>query len=78
MGAWVLINDRWYNIFLDGNNFRRSHSVDKKDFVGDAQGGLAIIIGRVRLAYTHVFRTKEFDSQDDTDQFGAFSISAIF
>lgn len=67
-----------HNIFLDGNTFRSSHSVDKKNFVGDVQGGVAVIIGRVRLAYTHVFRTKEFDGQDDTDQFGAFSISAIF
>jgi len=66
------------NIFLDGNNFRRSHSVDKKDFVGDVQGGLALIIGRVRLAYTHILRTKEFDGQDHADQFGAFSISALF
>lgn len=66
------------NIFLDGNNFRRSHSVDKKDFVGDIQGGVAVIIGRTRLAYTHVLRTKEFDGQDHSDQFGSFSISAIF
>jgi hypothetical protein len=66
------------NIFLDGNNFRDSHSVNKKDFVGDVQGGVALIIGRVRLAYTHVLRTKEFDGQDHSDQFGAFSISAIF
>ena len=67
-----------HNIFLDGNTFRDSHSVDKKPLVGDVQGGIAFILGNVRLAYTHVFRTKEFDSQDDTDQFGAFSISVIF
>jgi len=66
------------NIFLDGNNFRRSHSVNKKDFVGDLQGGVAVIIGTVRLAYTHVLRTKEFDGQDHSDQFGAFSISMMF
>ena len=66
------------NIFLDGNNFRSSHSVDKKDFVGDVQAGVAVIIDRVRLAYTHVLRTKEFDGQDHSNQFGAFSISMIF
>ncbi|MBT5459600.1 MAG: lipid A deacylase LpxR family protein [Rhodospirillaceae bacterium] len=67
-----------HSIFLDGNTFRDSHSVDKKPLVGDVQGGIAFIVGPVRLAYTHVFRTKEFGSQDDTDQWGAFSISARF
>jgi hypothetical protein len=66
------------NIFLDGNTFQSSHSVRKKPFVGDVQGGIAFILGPVRLAYTHVFRTKEFDSQDHTDQYGAFSMSVRF
>lgn len=67
-----------HNIFLDGNTYRRSHSVSKKPFVGDVQAGVAVIIGRVRVAYTHVLRTKEFDGQDHSDQFGAFSVSMIF
>jgi lipid A 3-O-deacylase len=58
------------NIFLDGNTFRNSHSVDKKPFVGDIQGGIAVVMGRARLAYTHILRTKEFNTQDDTDQSG--------
>lgn len=66
------------NIFLDGNTFRDSHSVDKKPFVGDVQGGVAVVMGRARLAYTHIFRTKEFKTQDDTDQFGSISLSFIF
>ena len=66
------------NIFLDGNTFRDSHSVDKKPFVGDIQGGIAVVMGRARLAYTHIFRTKEFDTQDDADQFGSISLSLIF
>ena len=66
------------NIFLDGNSFRDSHSVDKKPFVGDLQAGLAVMIGRVRLAYTHVIRTREFEEQDDADQFGAVSLSVKF
>ena len=48
------------------------------NFVGDIQGGVAVIIGRVRFAYTHILRTKEFDGQDHADQFGAFSISMRF
>ena len=67
-----------HNIFLDGNSFRDSHSVDKKNVVADFQAGVAIFIDRVRLSYTHVLRTKEFDTQDAPAQFGAFSASIKF
>lgn len=67
-----------HNIFLDGNSFRDSHSVDKKNVVADFQAGVAIFINRVRLSYTHVLRTKEFDTQDAPAQFGAFSASIKF
>ena len=67
-----------HNIFLDGNSFRDSPSVDKLPFVADVQGGIAVIVGPVRLAYTHVFRTKEFHGQENGDQFGAVSISYRF
>ncbi|MDX1711800.1 MAG: lipid A deacylase LpxR family protein [Rhodovibrionaceae bacterium] len=66
------------NIFLDGNTFEDSHSVDKKTFVGDVQAGLAITFERVRLTYTYVFRTKEFEEQEEADQFGALSLSVRF
>ena len=66
------------NIFLDGNSFRDSHSVDKRNFVGDIQAGIAFIIGPTRLSYTHTWRSKEFNSQDDPDQFGAISLSVAF
>ena len=39
------------NIFLDGNTFEDSHSVDKKYFVGDLHVGLVVVIGRMRLAF---------------------------
>ena len=67
------------NIFLDGNTFRDSHSVDKYPLVGDLQAGLAVMLGeRVRLAYTHLWRTKEFREQDAPDQFGTLSLSVRF
>lgn len=66
------------NIFLDGNSFADSHSVDKKPLVGDLQAGLALIIGRARLAYTHVWRTREYRTQDAMDQFGSISLSLSF
>jgi len=67
------------NIFLDGNTFQDSHSVDKYPLVLDLQAGLAISLGeRVRLAYTHLWRTREFREQDTPDQFGTLSMSVRF
>ena len=63
------------NIFLDGNTFRDSHDVDKKPFVGDLQVGFVVTYKRFRLAFTNVFRSKEFDGQDDIDQFGSINLS---
>jgi len=66
------------NIFLDGNTFQDSRSVDRNIFVGDAQVGVAFTIRTVRLAYTHVFRTPEFDGQHNVDKFGALSLTLRF
>ncbi len=66
------------NIFLDGNTFTDSHSVDKKILVGDAQLGLALLFKPVRITYTQVFRTIEFDGQVTPHHFGAFSVTWNF
>ena len=67
-----------HNIFLDGSLFRNGRSVEKRPFVGDTQFGLAVVIDGVRFAYTHVLRTREYETQDASDQFGAFSVSLKF
>ncbi|MEW6668386.1 MAG: lipid A deacylase LpxR family protein [Thermodesulfobacteriota bacterium] len=66
------------NIFLDGNTFRDSHSVDKKPFVADLQAGLALQWSRFRLSYTQIFRSREFEGQDRGDLFGSLSLSYHF
>jgi hypothetical protein len=66
------------NIFLDGNTFTDSHSVDKKPFVGDLQAGIVLQLDRFRITYTQIFRTKEFDGQNDGDLFGSVSLSYHF
>lgn len=66
------------NIFLDGNTFSDSHSVDKYPFVGGLQAGLAFTIDDIRIAYTHIFRTKEFEDQPNNDEFGALTLSYRF
>lgn len=67
-----------HNIFLDGNTFQSSHSVDKKYVVGDLQAGAAVIFDNWRLAFTYLLRSKEFDGQDEPDRFGALSLSVRF
>lgn len=66
------------NIFLDGNTWRRSRSVDKKPLVADIQLGAAIAFRRMRIVFTHVIRTKEFTTQQSMDRFGAVSVSVSF
>lgn len=63
------------NIFLDGNTFLDSRSVDKETLVGDLQFGIVLDWPVIRLSYTHVFRTSEFTTQESHDNFGAISVS---
>ena len=67
-----------HSIFLDGNTFTDSHSVDKEHFVWDANIGLALTYGQTRLSYTLVHRSKEFKTQEDDTLFGAISLSRRF
>lgn len=66
------------NIFLDGNSFRNSRSVDREVLVGDLHFGVMLAWPSLRVAYTHVIRSKEFEGQDGADDFGALSISIPF
>jgi lipid A 3-O-deacylase len=66
------------NIFLDGNSFQDSRSVDKNPLVGDFQFGFAVTFEDVRLSYTHVLRSPEFEGQSVRDNFGALSLSIRF
>ncbi len=64
-----------HNIFLDGNTFRDSHSVDKKNWVGDASLGAALLVGRFKIAYTNAFRSQEFEGQNKYSRYGSVSVS---
>jgi len=63
------------NVFLDGNLFRDSHSVDKKPFVLEGQLGLALVFPWARVTYTHVIRSAEFEERERMHQYGSFSIA---
>ncbi len=63
------------NIFLDGNTFTDSHSVDKKYFVGDVHAGFVLVVYRVRVAFSQIFRSSEFNGQKELSEFGSINFS---
>ena len=77
MHFFLTFDARWvlYDITLDGNAFRDSHSVDKKAFVADAGYGLALVKGRWKFALARYHRTREFEGQAEPPVFGSFTIS---
>jgi lipid A 3-O-deacylase len=65
------------NMLLDGNTFEDSHSVDRREWVGDAKVGVALIWSRWQLAFANVWRTREFQGQQEHDQFGSITLSTL-
>lgn len=63
------------NIFLDGNTFTSSHSVDKKVLVSDWSVGASFRCGRYTFTYLALTRTPEFDLQDDRQSWGSVSLA---
>ncbi len=66
------------DIFLDGNTFSDSHSVDKRYLVADLSAGAALSMGDYRLSYTLNWRSKEFRTQDDNSVFGSLTLTKRF
>jgi hypothetical protein len=67
-----------WNILLDGNTWKESYSIDRKRSVADMTAGVAIIYKRLKLSYAHVYRTKEFDGQDQSQLFGSSPLPLHF
>ncbi|ARS51636.1 lipid A deacylase LpxR family protein [Kushneria konosiri] len=64
------------NMLLDGNTFENSHSVDKRQWVGDLELGGAITWGSYNLSLTTLKRSREFERQDDADYFSVVTLSS--
>ncbi|MEH6579407.1 MAG: lipid A deacylase LpxR family protein [Amphritea sp.] len=75
--GFISLDGRWVlrDIFLDGNTFTDSHSVDKKPLVGDIAIGASMLVQGWKLSYARVFRTKEFDTQSSSHSYGSLSAS---
>ena len=81
-GAYIFsgVEGRWVvrNIFLDGNTFKDSHSVDKEPLVGEFRVGLGLSIYRFEVAVGKVFLTDEFEEQTADDSYGFLTLSYKF
>jgi hypothetical protein len=64
-----------HNIFLDGNTFQGDPSVDREPWVAELHAGIGVRWHRVSLVWTSVFRTEEFEEQEDGHQFGSLTLS---
>jgi len=63
------------NIFLDGNTFRDSQSVDKYPFVAEGRLGFALEHGLYKAAYTYIIQTKEYETEQPSNDFGEITLS---
>ncbi len=67
------------DLTLDGNTWQNSRSVKKVPFVGEVQGGLAILAYGIRLSYTHRLTSQEFRGQrGGLHQMGSLALSVRF
>lgn len=66
------------NIFIDGNTFGDSHSVGRKWLVGDLSVGASLNYKNTKMTYALVYRTKEFDGQEEGQIFGSISLTLAF
>ncbi len=63
------------DLFLEGNSFGGRGGVELRRAVGEVYSGVVYTRERLRLAYTHVWRSREFQGQIDHQDYGALSIS---
>jgi hypothetical protein len=64
-----------HDIFLDGNTFVDSHSVDKRYFVGDLALGVAWQWEGGKVTYSHIVRSKQFEDQPESHSFSSITVS---
>jgi hypothetical protein len=67
-----------HNIFLDGNTFADSRSVDREVLVGELEVGVQARYEAVRFRWSVTFLTDEFETQSNADSFGEWTLSIAF
>jgi lipid A 3-O-deacylase len=63
------------DIFLDGNTWKDSHSIDKEYFVGEIAIGFSFLVRQWKFSYAQVFRSREFHGQKHHHEYGSMTLS---
>lgn len=66
------------NIFLDGNTFRDSDSVDKHRFVQELQAGFVVNYDNLSAGFTQIFRSEQFEGQKGLEHIGKLQFRMVF
>jgi lipid A 3-O-deacylase len=66
-----------HDITLDGNTFKHSASVDRKDVVADLGIGIAAHYGNWKIAFAGYLRTREFRGQDGHSKLGSITLRRV-
>jgi lipid A 3-O-deacylase len=66
------------NVFLDGNTWRDSHEVEKNVPVAELKAGFAAQYKSLRITYSWITRSREFEGQDMWARYGSFSVGLFF
>lgn len=64
-----------HDIFLDGNTFVSSHSIDKRYIVGDLALGVAWQWQGGKITYSQIVRSKQFQNQPEAHSFSSITLS---
>lgn len=68
-----------HDIFLDGNTWRDSASVDKKLLVGELTAGFALHLGEhIDVGYSQTIQSEQFYGQDGAHSWGSLFIRAFW
>jgi lipid A 3-O-deacylase len=82
LGAHVFVSSQLeavlHDIFLDGNTWQNSPSVEKKPLVADLSIGASFSINMFKLTYRHLFRTEQFDGQKKGHTIGSLTLAVSF
>lgn len=66
------------DIFLDGNTFKASHSVDRENLVADLKAGIAWNYKRYICSFAYTLRTRAFKGQRVPHIFGSLSFTFTY
>lgn len=67
-----------HDIFLDGNTFEESHSVEKEHLFMEFSAGIALNWDRYKFTYRHFYRTRQFEGQAKDQFIGSITFTVSF